>query len=62
MLFGLDFEDVRDPFVSICETVANAIGYRGDIFCAPTIDNFGPHVSEMFFNHSIFNVFVEVIE
>ena len=45
VLIGVTFEDVRDPFVTICQNVTTFIGLRGDILCAPLIDDFGPHVS-----------------
>ena len=41
---GLEFEDVRDPFISVCEVGAGVLGYRGDVICTPVVDNYGPHV------------------
>ena len=44
-LNGLEYADVRDELIVVCEGLFNATGLQGEIMCPGILDNYAPHVS-----------------
>ncbi len=42
---GLEYEDVEQIALEVCELLLQFEGYRGDIICPGVVPNYGPHVS-----------------
>ncbi len=41
---GLEYEDIENIAIEICESLMTDDGYRGDIICPGVVTNYGPHV------------------